>query len=91
MRHACRTDANQTDIVELLRATGHRVLVMKPPAPFDLLVWRVGGKSFVCLEVKTRTGRLTAVQKAFFSESEGLPRFSVRSPEAALEAAKAYC
>lgn len=91
MRHACRVDANQRDIVELLEVTGHRVLVMKPPTPWDLTVWRVGGKSFVLLEVKTRTGRLTENQKAFWSASEGLPRFAVRSPEAALEAVKAYC
>lgn len=91
MRHACRTDANQRDIIELLEMTGHRVLVMKPPTPWDLTCWRVGGRSFLLLEVKTLSGRLTEAQKAFWAASEGLPRVVVSSPEAALEAAKAYC
>ena len=91
MRFACRTDANQKDIVEFLEATGFRVLVMKPPCPWDLTVWRVGGRAFLLLEVKTRTGRPTEAQERFFTESQGLPRFFVRSPEAALEAAQAWC
>lgn len=91
MRHACRTDRNQSDVIELLRANGYQVWVMKPPCPFDLLCWRKGGPRFVALEVKTKTGRLTDNQIEFFAATEGQARAVVSSPDAALEAAQAWC
>lgn len=91
MRYACRTDANQPEIIGFLRKTGHRVWILKPPAPADLLVWRIGGSNFALLETKTRTGRPTDLQVEFFAASEGCPRAYVRSAEEAYEFVRRVC
>lgn len=89
MRYALRRDDNESDIVELLEAHGFQTWPLDG-APFDLIVWRYGGRGFLLLECKTRYGRLTKQQATFFARTEGLPRVAVKTPEAALCAARAF-
>lgn len=90
VRHAWRTDSNQKEIIKFLTATGHRHRVMKPPCPWDLTVWRVGGRGFVLFETKTEDGRPTKNQLDFEKDSKGLPFFYIRTPEEAYEYMKRY-
>lgn len=85
MRYARRVDANQQDVVDLLRAAGAKVKVIHQP--FDLQVWAPNGKTMY-MEVKnpkTAYGKkgLNAKQA---EEAMGLPLSTVDSPEAALRA-----
>lgn len=86
-----KRDANEGAIVEYLRKCGYYCWLMVAPCPFDLLVWRKGVPCFVCLEVKTAHGRATEAQERFWEWTEGLPRYFVRTPEAALAAVQAHC
>jgi hypothetical protein len=83
MRRAAKIDANQTAIVDALRAIGVRVEVLGKPV--DLLcshrgVWHV-------VEVKNEEGknRLTKDQVEFIARSDA-PIHVVRSPEEAVAA-----
>ena len=86
-----KRDANEGPIVEYLRACGYYVWLMMSPCPFDLLVWRRGFPQFVVLEVKGQNGRPTEQQATFWEWTEGLPRYFVRTPEAALESVQRHC
>jgi len=84
-RYARRTDANQSIIVEALRAAGARVKVVHQP--YDLQVWAPNGKTCY-MEIKnpkTGYGRkgLNAKQQ---EEAQGLPVAMVDSVESALRA-----
>ena len=89
MRHARRTDANQSIIVEALRAAGATVKVIHQP--FDLQIW-AGDRSmyFEIKNPKTAYGKkgLNAKQA---QESVGLPVAMVDSVEAALRAYRVLC
>lgn len=75
-RHAARRDANEAEIVAALERIGCRVLRLKE---VDLLVCR--RDELYLLEIKTRTGRVTASQQKLIDD--GWPLAVVRSiPEA---------
>lgn len=77
-KYAARVDANQTAIIELFRAAGASVYVIKEPV--DLLVGYMG---LTCaVEVKNKAGKNlpTRQQVAFFEEFKGLSRI-VRTDE----------
>lgn len=85
MRFARRTDANQSIIVEALRAAGARVKVVHQP--YDLQVWAPNGKSLY-VEVKnplTTYGKRGMNAKQA-EEAQGLPVALVDSPETAIRA-----
>ncbi len=87
MRYARRTDANQTSIVEALRAAGATVKVIHQPV--DLHVSAPNGKALL-MEVKnsnTAYGRAGLNAKQM-KETQGLPLAMVDSVEAALRAYK---
>ena len=81
MRRAARIDANQTQVIEALRAAGAFVWIIG--LPIDLLV---GYKDRTLLmEVKTGPKKpLTALQADFFEKWTGGTLCRVDSPEAAL-------
>jgi hypothetical protein len=84
-RHARRVDANQSIIVEALRAAGARVKVVHQP--YDLQVWTPAGATMY-FEVKnsaTSYGKrgMNAKQQ---DEAQGLPVALVDSVEAAIRA-----
>ena len=84
-RHARRVDANQSSIVEALRAAGARVKVVHQP--YDLQVWAPNGKSLY-VEVKnplTTYGKRGMNAKQA-EEAQGLPVALVDSPETAIRA-----
>ncbi len=85
LRYARRVDANQSLVVEALRAAGAKVKVIHQP--YDLQVWSPEGKTMY-VEVKnpaTAYGKkgLNAKQA---QEAQGLPVAMVDSVEAALRA-----
>lgn len=87
MRRAARTDRNQADIVEALRAAGASVEVIG--LPLDLLVGIQG--LTVLMEVKDPTSRYgkkgaNPNQREFMDRWNGGPVALVDSPEAALRA-----
>ena len=88
-RFAARRDANEDDIVTALLANGFDVY--KTSKPLDLIVWRPNGVSYLLLEVKTPSGRITDDQRGFLERTVGLPRGVVRTAEEALELARRYC
>lgn len=88
-RFDARRDANEPDIVGALLANGFDVYRLNKP--FDLLVWRPNGVSYLLLEVKTPSGRTTVDQDDFLARTVGLPRGVVRTAEEALELARRYC
>ena len=83
MRRAARVDANQTQVIEALRAAGAYVWVIG--LPVDLLV---GYKNHTMLmEIKDGPKkRLTALQQDFFEKWIGGTLVRVDGPEAALAA-----
>ena len=90
-RYALRVDANQTEIVEALRAAGATVEIIGLPT--DLLVGIAGahGPIFAFFECKTLVGKrnpkpskTTRVQDAFFAKYAGYPVSLVDSVECAL-------
>jgi Holliday junction resolvase len=85
MRTKGRTDANQTVIVETLRAIGASVISLANignGCP-DLLVG-YHGKTYL-LEVKTPCGKLTPDQVEFIDRWDGADVVIVRSPGYAIE------
>ena len=85
MRLAARTDANQKEIVEALRAAGAVVLVLSRVGQgcADLSAGFRGSNYF--LEVKTDKGKLTPREQEFMDEWRGHYAI-VRTPEEALRA-----
>jgi hypothetical protein len=83
MRRAARVDANQTQVIEALRAAGAYVWIIG--LPVDLLV---GYKNHTMLmEIKNGPKKhLTALQQDFFSKWMGGTLVRVDGPEAALAA-----
>jgi hypothetical protein len=78
MRRAAKPDANQSVLIELLRAAGASVYVIGEPV--DLLVGYLG---ITCaVEVKNKAGKNlpTRQQVAFFEEFRGMSRI-VRTDE----------
>lgn len=84
MRHAARTDANQTQISEALRAAGYPCWYIRWPV--DLLVRTKRG--WLPIEVKTRAGRLTDDQESFLRDAGDCPVAVVRDIESALRAVR---
>ena len=85
MRRAARIDANQTQVIEALRAAGAYVWIIG--LPVDLLVGYKGHT--MLMEVKTGPKKpLTALQHAFFANWTGGTLARVDGPEAALNALK---
>ena len=85
MRLAARTDANQKEIVEALRAVGASVLVLSRVGQgcADLAVGIRGHTYF--LEVKTDSGKLTPAEQEFMQMWRGHYAI-VRTPDEALRA-----
>jgi hypothetical protein len=83
MRRAARVDANQTQVIEALRAAGAYVWIIG--LPVDLLV---GYKNHTMLiEIKVGPKKhLTALQQEFFDKWGGGTLVRVDGPEAALAA-----
>jgi len=78
IRYAAKVDSNQAALIELFRAAGASVYVIKEPV--DLLVGYMG---ITCaVEVKNKAGKNlpTRQQVAFFEEFRGLSRI-VRTDE----------
>ena len=90
MRHALRTDANQTQVVSALKAAGATVEVIGKP--LDLLVGGTnskGEKKMMLMEVKVPGGTKTPFQEGFFERWkawEGYTLSQVDGPEAAVRA-----
>ena len=84
-RWAARTDANQAEIVEALRAAGAVVLILSRVGQgcADLAVGK-GGKVWF-MEVKTEKGKLTPAEKEFQDMWQD-NYVIVRTPEEALKA-----
>ena len=81
MRYAARVDANQEQIVSVLRAAGATVWIIG--LPVDLLVGYKGRT--LLMEIKDGSKkRLTKLQEAFFEKWEGGTLCRVDGPEAAL-------
>ena len=89
-RFALRVDANQSIIVEALRAAGARVKVVHQP--FDLQVWAPNGRAMF-VEVKNpKTGYGKRGMNAKQAESaQGLPVSTVDSIESALMHYRVLC
>jgi len=84
-RWAAKTDINQAEIVEALRAAGASVLILARVGQgcADLSVGYRGRNYF--LEVKTASGELTEVEREFMERWRGHYAI-VRTPEEALRA-----
>ena len=85
MRQHGRTDTNQAEIVDALRAAGCGVISMSSLGcgiP-DLLVWSPMTEKYTLLEVKNQDGKLTAAELEFFASWPG-DKCIVRSVEQAL-------
>ena len=81
IRRAARVDANQADIVSVLRAAGAYVWIIG--LPVDLLV----GYNNHTFLVEVKDGpkkRLTALQQDFFNKWSGSTLARIDGPEAAL-------
>ena len=85
MRWAAKTDANQQEIVDVLRQAGASVLVLSRVGQgcADLAAG-IRGETFF-LEVKTDKGKLTEDEQKFMDEWRGHYAI-VRTPEEALRA-----
>ncbi len=83
MRRAAKVDANQTEIVDALRAAGASVQSLAPVGKGcpDLLVGR--GKLNILMEIKDGTGKLTPDQKEWHEGWRGRVHL-VRSVDDAL-------
>jgi hypothetical protein len=80
VRHAARTDANQSEIVEAMRKAGAYVWLIG--LPVDALVGCNGRTAL--LEFKTATGRKTKLQRTFFEDWTGGTLALVSDVESAL-------
>lgn len=85
MRYAAKVDANQSQIVETLRAAGYTVCLMHAVGRGfpDLLASKNG--NMWLLEVKAKRGRLTKPEQEWIAAWDA-PVHIVRSPEEALQA-----
>jgi hypothetical protein len=85
MRLHGKTDSNQTEIVEALRATGHTVRSLSSIGSGlpDIIVGRNGVN--VLLEIKDGAGKLTSEQAVFHNEWKGQVAIA-RTVEEAMEA-----
>jgi len=83
LRYAARVDANQADIVAALRDAECSVYFIG--LPVDLLVGKNGKTALV--EVKTKGGRHTELQREFFATWRGGPVATVRDVDGALRLA----
>ena len=95
MRRAAKTDSNQVDVVEALRAAGCRVqsLASVGEGVPDLLVGVPGLKTLMLIEVKDGSKppsdrNLTAKQKLWHDAWQGFPVYVVTSVPEALETVK---
>ena len=80
-RYAKRRDANEAEIVSVLRDAGFQVWILDKP--LDLLVAHKG--EFRFLEVKKdKNSPFTDSEAAFFEDTIGYPRYRVETPEDAL-------
>jgi len=88
MRRAARVDANQTQVIEALRAAGAYVWIIG--LPVDLLV---GYKNHTMLmEIKAGPKKhLTTLQQDFFDKWGGGTLIRVDGPKAALAALRVIC
>ena len=84
-KYAKKTDNNQQEIMDALRAAGYYTLDMSRVGQGfpDLLCVNKAGQ-VVLLEVKTPGGRLTEAEQRFHAEYKGA-LYVVRSAEMALE------
>lgn len=86
MRYARRVDANQQEIVDILRAAGAKVKVIHQP--FDLQVWTPSGKTayFEVKNPETAHGKsgMKGLKGKQLEESMGLMLFVVDTPEVAV-------
>lgn len=92
MRTAAKRDAVEPEIMAALKAAGYSVAQVSDDGLPDLLVWRKppsphAHSAWLLLEVKGPGKTLTKAQERFFERTEGLPRFVVSTPQAALAAA----
>jgi len=92
-RRTCKVDANQEEIVKMLRSLGadviptHQVGQYIPGFP-DLLI---GYRGFcILLEVKDGKAKLTADEKAFHQKHHKFPIFTVRTQAQAWEVLLEY-
>ena len=81
MRHAKRVDANQDQIVTVLRVAGANVWIIS--LPVDLLVG-YKGHTFLVEIKRTAKSRLTPLQRDFFESWGGGTLARIDSPDAAL-------
>lgn len=84
-RYAKKRDANEPAIVSALESDGF--VVYRIDQPVDLLVCSPGYPTWLLLEVKSGTGRLTDAQVRFWRQTEGSLRFQVTTPQQARKAA----
>lgn len=85
-RYAKRTDSNQAEIVDYLRAQGYQVVLTNMGNDFpDLLVGN--GHEWSLMEVKSEQGSLDRGQLRFLAEAQA-PAAVVTNAESALRMAK---
>lgn len=80
MRHAARSDANQTQIVDAFRSAGASVYVIK--LPVDIIVGYAGKTALV--EIKTSAGKYTELQRNFMAGWKGGTVATIRDVGGAL-------
>lgn len=83
-RYAAKRDGNEDEIKTALRAAGCQVYALNEENIPDLLVGYRG--ETVLIEVKTRKGKLSDGQRAFFEDWRGGRLLVARSADEALRA-----
>lgn len=84
-RYNPKRDANEKEIVDVLR--GHGVTVFQLNQPCDILAGYLG-QSFT-IEIKSLKGKLTKGQQLFADNWNGSPLYVLRTPIDAIEWVKA--
>jgi len=82
-RYAAKRDANEPEIIAVLKAAGATIVQISQEGVCDLLVG-INDENYL-LEVKAAKGKLTEPQEAFFATWRG-QKSVVRTPEEALRA-----
>ena len=90
LRHNAKRDANEPDIVDALKAAGYRVYRVNGEGVPDLIVCRQGRPTIVLMEVKMADGDFRPAQARFWTETSGVLRFVVRTPEEAVKVAETW-
>lgn len=90
MRRDGKRDLIEKDCLAALRIAGFDVELAKD-MPFDVVVFRQGGRGFAIFEFKSPGGKPTDRQERFWERSAGLPRFYIHSPEEAVRVAQQWC